>query len=378
MKKGIVFLLASIMLLSISQFTVLFAQTSPDEQAQGNSITMVITQGEVYVYFREGGNQAATPGMILQPNQAIQTGPNGRCGVSAYGQRFIINPGSFVTFQQINERFRLVMNRGSVYRRSSINASSTLMVQTPTAVLGVRGTEFDVRADDLSSSKVRVREGQVLAWAANNEAAIDPNVLFEDDPLQERVNELQTRIEEVKAEIQSMDTEPIEPATGAAGTVGGAAAPAPDNPDQNALNEELAGLEQELLNILSEQANIFYEEHPEFAGVVVQAYSSYEARAGEPPNREYIGELNEEDMADFEENSAYMDFVELVEQAESVRDNCQLIREENRKLKELLRQIDAWLGENDMIFQELDKLNLEEDDDDDEEEMDEGPNQPAN
>jgi hypothetical protein len=161
----------NIQLLLLAALAVLSVTTL---QAQSKEVATVIElEGQVSVL--RGGQvalfQKGTPGVPaglcgVNAKEEIVTGPDGHAVFQINdGSRFEVFPNSRVTFQgqwTIEDMLELFLGkiRVQIEHRDGPNPKK---VSTPTAVISVRGTVFDVAVeDDDGTTYVGVEDGQVL------------------------------------------------------------------------------------------------------------------------------------------------------------------------------------------------------------------------
>ena len=114
-------------------------------------------KGTVYIE-REGRREAALVGTSVRQADTLVTGPDGAVGVALADDTLLsAGPNSELTISRFlyppNQPGSLeaVLNRGTlavVSGRIAKQAPDAMRVKTPAAILGVRGTEFVVRASD--------------------------------------------------------------------------------------------------------------------------------------------------------------------------------------------------------------------------------------
>ncbi|HEX7272441.1 MAG TPA: FecR domain-containing protein [Casimicrobiaceae bacterium] len=116
------------------------------------------SKGQVTIE-RDGRSQPGTVGLRLQTADIIKTGADGSVGITmddesllSVGPNSVLSLDRFVFDSKTNAgRFDAALNRGTLAVISGKIAKQTpdaMTVRTPTAVLGVRGTEFVVSAND--------------------------------------------------------------------------------------------------------------------------------------------------------------------------------------------------------------------------------------
>ena len=125
-------------------------------------------QGQVSVL--RGGQVALFQNDSVKAKEEIVTGPDGHAVFQiAAGSTFEVFPTSRVTFQgnwSIEDMLQLVLGKIRVQIEHR-NGPNHKKVSTPTAVISVRGTVFDVAVeDDEGTTLVSVEEGQVMVQHA--------------------------------------------------------------------------------------------------------------------------------------------------------------------------------------------------------------------
>jgi hypothetical protein len=117
-----------------------------------------VSKGQVTIE-RDGGSQPGTVGARLQAADIVRTGADGSVGITmgddsllSVGPNSVLSLDRYVFDPRTNAgRFDAALNRGTLAVISGRIAKQTpdaMTVRTPTAVLGVRGTEFVVSAND--------------------------------------------------------------------------------------------------------------------------------------------------------------------------------------------------------------------------------------
>jgi len=153
---------------------VIMGLSTPGLRAQSHEAATVIElEGQVSV-MRSGLEplfQKDTPGVqakqwSVRAKEEIVTGPDGHAVFQiSDGSTFEVFPSSRVTFQgefSFQDMLQLFLGRIRVAIEHR-NGPNHKKVQTPTAVISVRGTIFDVAVeDDDGTTFVSVEEGQVL------------------------------------------------------------------------------------------------------------------------------------------------------------------------------------------------------------------------
>lgn len=127
--------------------------------AQGADIGQVkVTKGSVTIE-RAGQSMPAAVGARLQSSDVVKTGGDGAVGITMTDNSLLsAGPNSVLAldryeFDEVTSegRFDASLRRGTlavVSGRLAKQSPNAMTVRTPSAVLGVRGTEFVVSADD--------------------------------------------------------------------------------------------------------------------------------------------------------------------------------------------------------------------------------------
>ena len=116
------------------------------------------SKGQVAVE-REGATLPASVGTRLQTSDTVRTGPDGSVGITMDDDSLLsAGPNSVLSLDRYafdpttnRGRFDSTLNKGTlavISGRIAKQAPDSMTVRTPTAVLGVRGTEFVVGVGD--------------------------------------------------------------------------------------------------------------------------------------------------------------------------------------------------------------------------------------
>ena len=145
-----------------------------DLHAQSHEVATVIElEGQVSVLrggqvplFQKGTLGAPADQTSIRPKEEIVTGPDGHAIFQiSDGSTFEVFPNSRVTFQgqwTIEDMLQLILGKIRVQIEHR-NGPNHKRISTPTAVISVRGTVFDVAVeDDDGTTYVGVEEGQVM------------------------------------------------------------------------------------------------------------------------------------------------------------------------------------------------------------------------
>jgi len=116
------------------------------------------SKGQVTIE-REGGTLPGTVGTRLQVSDIVKTGANSSVGITMDDDSLLsAGPNSVLSLDRYafdpttrNGRFDASLNKGTlavISGRIAKQAPDSMTVRTPTAILGVRGTEFVVSVND--------------------------------------------------------------------------------------------------------------------------------------------------------------------------------------------------------------------------------------
>jgi hypothetical protein len=181
--------LISIVLLLFSTLLVLINPTpSRAEEASIGTITKV--KGEATVTRSDGQEVSASKGLALFPGDAIATGKDGVVSLLFHeGDFFRINEDSQVTLDELTASEEdnppvLRLSLGFLWSKLKLylNKPTRQVINTPTAVIGVRGTEFDTVVAEDSSSTIAVDAGSVEVEAEEAKLVVEQGQSTEVDP----------------------------------------------------------------------------------------------------------------------------------------------------------------------------------------------------
>jgi ferric-dicitrate binding protein FerR (iron transport regulator) len=135
-------------------------------RAQDPAAKVLVMSGNVSV-LRDSAPWALFEGSTVKPKQIIKTGPDGYAKFQVSdGSTFEVFPDSQVTFREnpgsLRDLLDVVIGRVKVYIQHLNGVPNYNKVYSPTAVISVRGTVFEVMVEDESGTTfVRVDEGEV-------------------------------------------------------------------------------------------------------------------------------------------------------------------------------------------------------------------------
>ena len=161
--------------------------------AQDTAATLLVQVGQVSM-LKDGNQIALAVGQSIQPNQMVVTGPGAYAKFQvADGSTFEVFEKSQVTFREKGGGFKELLNvylgRVKVYIQHIFGPNPT-SVSSPTAIISVRGTVFDVVVEnDDGDTLVSVDEGAVQVrhrLIPGNEPLLKPGdsiTVFRNQPL---------------------------------------------------------------------------------------------------------------------------------------------------------------------------------------------------
>jgi hypothetical protein len=168
-------------------------------QAQDTAAKALVINGDVSV-LRDGGPWALFEGNTVRPQQIVKTGQDGyaRFQVSD-GSTFEVFPNSQVIFRANPPSWKdlldVVIGRVKVYIQHLPGVPNPNNVSSPTAVISVRGTVFEVSVEDQDGTTfVSVDEGLVAVRSkapAGGEVLLQPTEsirVFKNQPLAQRMD----------------------------------------------------------------------------------------------------------------------------------------------------------------------------------------------
>jgi len=173
-------LLAIALPLCLSQF--------PFTSGESPAATVISLQGSVSV-LKDSSQWALTMGDQIAPQQVVVSGPDGYAAFRvADGSTFEVFPNSRITFRANSGNWRdmvdVWLGRIRVHIQKLGGQPNPNRVHTPTAIISVRGTIFDVSVEDGDeTTRVAVEEGQVAVEHRLMPRDGDPKILNSGDEL---------------------------------------------------------------------------------------------------------------------------------------------------------------------------------------------------
>ncbi len=131
----------------------------------GSAAQVVEAQGAVSL-LRDNQEWALFPGDSVQLGQTIVTGPDGFATLAVSdGSSFLVYPDSRVVFRKnpgsLRDLIDVFLGRVKIHINRLGGEPNPTRVYTPTAVISVRGTTFEVSVDESEVTTVFVVEGSV-------------------------------------------------------------------------------------------------------------------------------------------------------------------------------------------------------------------------
>ncbi len=150
-------------LLTTAISVVCLAQSPSIEPSSAAKVLHLIGQVSV---MKDSNPWALHVGDVIQVQQLVVTGPDGYAQFQVSdGSSFEVFPNARVTFRSNYSNWKDLLDvwigRVKVHIEKLNGQPNHNKVHTPTAVISVRGTIFDVEVDDSESTLVSVEEGQV-------------------------------------------------------------------------------------------------------------------------------------------------------------------------------------------------------------------------
>ena len=144
--------------------TLVFVANTANAQTSGK---LTQAQGAVFLKSGEAAEQPGRAGETVPGGTRIRTGADGQAEVTfADGTKMQVRPSTTVALSSAKrpeQKSSVVLFFGRVWSKvtRSVGSETTFEVNTPNAVAGVRGTEFETAVADDGTAKVRVTEGKV-------------------------------------------------------------------------------------------------------------------------------------------------------------------------------------------------------------------------
>lgn len=203
----------------------------------GGAAKLVSMTGQVSI-LKDTTEWALSPGDLVQPRQTVVTGAAGFAVFHlSDGSKFEVYPNSRVVFRQNMGEWRDLLDvwigRVKVYIQKLGNQPNHNKVTTPTAVISVRGTIFDVVVEDIDATTVvSVDEGAVLVRHTQQvgERLLGPGesiTVYKDQPLAQGIDKGGLVQKALRATMQAMYEAIYRSSRPVATNGGGGASPIP-------------------------------------------------------------------------------------------------------------------------------------------------------
>jgi hypothetical protein len=200
-------------------------------QAQDTAAKALVINGDVSV-LRDGGPWALFEGNTVRPQQMVKTGADGYARFQVFdGSTFEVFPNSQVVFRANPPSWKdlldVVIGRVKVYIQHLNGVPNPNNVSSPTAVISVRGTVFEVVVEDQDGTTfVSVDEGLVGVrnrTVASAEVLLQPTQsirVFKNQPLAQKVVDKGSIVRGVVRAIEDAARVALQRQAGAGGGVG--------------------------------------------------------------------------------------------------------------------------------------------------------------
>lgn len=224
------------------------AQSLPSIFSSDVAAKVTNLTGQVSV-LKDSTPWALQVGSVVQVRQVILTGADGFAIFQVSdGSTFEVYPNSRVVFRanpsNLKDLLDLVLGRVKVHIQKLGGQPNNNRITTPTAVISVRGTVFDVTVEDGESTLVAVEEGLVEvrhALLASSPKLVNPGEslrVYRDQPLAQRSSPVRdaTIQQGLRAAAEAIYRIIYRTPTGAGGTTvpgGGASGGNPGDTDTN-------------------------------------------------------------------------------------------------------------------------------------------------
>ena len=135
-------------------------------RAADDTVAKVVDAGGNVSLIRQDSLWALFPNQTVGVGETIVTGDDGFAHLEVSdGSSFVVYPNSHVVFRKnpgsLNDLVDVFLGRIKIYIQRLGGGPSRHRIFTPTAVISVRGTTFDVSVDENETTVVSVEEGVV-------------------------------------------------------------------------------------------------------------------------------------------------------------------------------------------------------------------------
>ncbi len=156
--------LSAIVLLGAATASVCSAQLLQTDSTTAAATVLKLT-GQVTV-LRDNQSWALDAGSQVKPQQVIVTGPDGYAEFKCVdGSTFEVFPNSRVMFRNSpgdwKDLLEMLLGKVRVHIQKINGQPNNNRVRTPTAIISVRGTTFDIEVEEADTTFVYVEEGLV-------------------------------------------------------------------------------------------------------------------------------------------------------------------------------------------------------------------------
>ena len=138
-------------------------------------IVVVSVKGEVHVTM-SGAPRAVRAGSVLDPPATLRTGRDGAVELRQGATTLSVGPETLLEFPALEKRGapidRIVQPRGNVFYNIGKRERRRLRIETPFLVGVVKGTQFNVAAQD-ETTTISLFEGLLEVHAADESGIVD-------------------------------------------------------------------------------------------------------------------------------------------------------------------------------------------------------------
>ena len=231
---------SSVECLLVAVALAVFLQPLPADEA---AATVTLLTGRVSV-IRDNNEWALNLGDSVQPGKLIVTGPDGFAEFKVSdGSTFQVFPNSRTFFRNSWSNWKdildVVIGRVKLHIEKIGGQPNPNRVHTPTAVISVRGTTFDVVVENEEATIVSVEEGQVLVqnWVMPGpERLLNPGesiTVYKSQPLAKTVDKGSIIQRAMRAAADAWIQIATRTPSGGGSPTGGGSAPLPGDRDPN-------------------------------------------------------------------------------------------------------------------------------------------------
>ena len=162
------------LLTTLSCALALLLAASAVHAADAGDIVVVSTKGEVSI--TDGAGRTLRAGAVLEPPATVRTGRDGAIELRQGATTVSIGPDTLLEFPALEKRGapidRIVQPRGNAFYNIGKRAGRKLRVEAPYLVGVVKGTQFNVAAQDVATT-ISLFEGLLEVRATDDSDVVD-------------------------------------------------------------------------------------------------------------------------------------------------------------------------------------------------------------